>query len=90
MCISFHIQGCANLSGAPPPTPGIISRGLGSEGIGVLLAGLVGTSNATTSYSENIGALAVTGVGSRAVIQCGAVTMVRHSDLQTGHWTLNL
>ena len=69
-------QGCAKLSGAPPPTPGIISRGLGGEGIGVLLAGLVGTSNATTSYSENIGALAVTGCGSRAVIQCGAVTMI--------------
>ena len=33
--------GCARLAGAPPPTPGIISRGLGSEGIGVLLAGLV-------------------------------------------------
>ena len=68
--------GCANLSGAPPPTPGIISRGLGCEGIGVLLAGLIGTSNATTSYSENIGALAVTGVGSRAVVQCGAVIMI--------------
>ena len=44
---------CARLSGAPPPTPGIISRGLGCEGIGVLLAGLIGTSNGTTSYSEN-------------------------------------
>ena len=64
------------MAGAPPPTPGIISRGLGSEGIGVLLAGLVGTANGTTSYSENIGALAVTGVGSRAVVQCGAVTMI--------------
>lgn len=68
--------GCANLSGAPPPTPGIISRGLGGEGLGVLLAGLVGTANGTTSYSENIGALAVTGVGSRAVIQTGAVVMI--------------
>ena len=68
--------GCANLCGAPPPTPGIISRGLGSEGIGVLFAGLVGTGNGTTSYSENIGALAVTGVGSRAVIQVGAVVMI--------------
>jgi solute carrier family 23 (nucleobase transporter), member 1 len=44
---------CARLSGAPPPTPGIISRGLACEGIGVLLAGLIGTSNGTTSYSEN-------------------------------------
>lgn len=67
---------CARLSGAPPPTPGIISRGLGCEGIGVLLAGLIGTSNATTSYSENIGAIAVTGVGSRVVVQCGAVIII--------------
>lgn len=68
--------GCARLSGAPPPTPGIISRGLASEGIGVLLAGLVGTGNGTTSYSENIGAIAVTGVGSRVVVQCGAVIII--------------
>ena len=68
--------GCANLAGAPPPTPGIISRGLGSEGIGVILAGLVGTANGTTSYSENIGAIAVTGVGSRAVVQCGACVII--------------
>ena len=55
--------GCAHLSGAPPPTPGIISRGLGSEGIGVLLAGLVGTTNGTTSYSEN----------SMSTIRCSAI-----------------
>lgn len=67
---------CARLAGAPPPTPGIISRGLGCEGIGILISGLVGTSNATTSYSENIGAIAVTGVGSRVVVQCGAVIII--------------
>lgn len=67
---------CANIAGAPPPTPGIISRGLGSEGIGVVLSGLWGTGSGTTSYSENIGAMSITGVGSRAVIQCGACIMV--------------
>jgi nucleobase transporter 1/2 len=67
---------CARLSGAPPPTPGIISRGLAGEGIGVVLAGLFGTANGTTSYSENIGAMSLTRVGSRAVIQCGAVSMM--------------
>ena len=67
---------CARLSGAPPPTPGIISRGLACEGIGVLLSGLIGTGNGTTSYSENIGAIAVTGVGSRVVVQCGAVIII--------------
>jgi len=67
---------CARLSGAPPPTGGIVSRGLGSEGIGILLAGLFGTANGTTSYSENIGAMTLTRVGSRSVIQCGAVVMI--------------
>ena len=60
---------CAALAGAPPPTPGIVSRGLGSEAIGVILSGMIGTTNATTSYSENIGAISITGVGSRVVVQ---------------------
>jgi solute carrier family 23 (nucleobase transporter), member 1 len=67
---------CARIAGAPPPTPGIVSRGLGAESLGIMIAGIVGTSNATTSYSENIGALAVTGVGSRVVVQCGAVIII--------------
>lgn len=67
---------CANLAGAPPPTPGIVSRGLGTEAIGVIISGVVGTSNATTSYSENIGAISITGVGSRVVVQCGAIIII--------------
>ena len=31
---------CANISGAPPPTSGIIVRGLAAEGIGVVFSGL--------------------------------------------------
>ena len=53
--------GAAALAGAPPPTPGIISRGLGCEGIGLIIAGLIGTANGTTSYSENIGCRALAG-----------------------------
>lgn len=68
--------GAAALAGAPPPTPGIISRGLGCEGIGLIIAGLIGTANGTTSYSENIGAIAVTGVGSRVVVQVGGLCMI--------------
>lgn len=67
---------CAQLSGAPPPTAGIIARGEGGEGWGVFIAGCFGTSNGTTSYSENIGALNLTRVGSRTVIQCAAVSMI--------------
>ena len=66
----------ARLAGAPPPTAGLINRGIGMEGIGCLIAGIFGTGNGTTSYSENIGAIGLTRVGSRRVVQVGAVLMV--------------
>ena len=50
---------CAQLAGAAA-SGAVISRGLGSEGIGLLLCGLFGTGNGTTSYGENVGALSVT------------------------------
>uniref|UniRef100_H0XPQ7 Solute carrier family 23 member 2 n=1 Tax=Otolemur garnettii TaxID=30611 RepID=H0XPQ7_OTOGA len=59
---------CARLVGAPPPPKHAINRGIGIEGLGCLLAGAWGTGNGTTSYSENVGALGITKVGSRMVI----------------------
>ena len=41
-----------------------------------ILAGIWGTGNGTTSYSENIGAIGVTKVGSRRVIQVGGLIMI--------------
>ncbi len=67
---------CARLSGAPIPRGRVISRGITFEGIGCLVAGLFGTGNGTTSYSENIGAIALTRVGSRRVVQAGAIIMI--------------
>ena len=67
---------CARLSGAPPPPNHAIYRGIGTEGLGCIIAGMFGTGNGTTSYSENIGAIGVTKVGSRRVVQWGAVIMV--------------
>ncbi|KFZ56979.1 Solute carrier family 23 member 1, partial [Antrostomus carolinensis] len=67
---------CARLSGAPPPPKHAINRGIGVEGIGCLLAGAWGTGNGTTSYSENVGALGITKVGSRTVIIAGACAML--------------
>ena len=46
------------------------------EGLGCVLAGMWGTGNGTTSYSENIGAIGVTKVGSRRVVQWGALIMI--------------
>ncbi|XP_075413850.1 solute carrier family 23 member 1-like [Tenrec ecaudatus] len=59
---------CARLVGAPAPPKHAINRGIGIEGLGCLLAGAWGTGNGTTSYSENVGALGITRVGSRMVI----------------------
>lgn len=67
---------CARLSGAPPPPKHAINRGIGMEGIGCLLAGAWGSGNGTTSYSENIGAIGITKVGSRRVVQYGAIIMI--------------
>ncbi|XP_061629677.1 xan_ur_permease domain-containing protein isoform X2 [Phyllopteryx taeniolatus] len=67
---------CARLSGAPPPPKHAINRGIGIEGLGCLLAGAWGTGNGTTSYSENVGALGITKVGSRTVIFAGSIFMI--------------
>ena len=53
---------CARLSGAPPPPSHAMTRGIAMEGIACFLAGAIGTGNATTSFSENIGALGITRV----------------------------
>jgi nucleobase transporter 1/2 len=40
------------------------------------VAGIFGTGNGTTSYSENIGAIGLTRVGSRRVVQAGSLIMI--------------
>ena len=67
---------CARLSGAPVPNAKVVNRGIGAEGIGCLIAGVFGTGNGTTSYSENIGATALTRVGSLRVVRTGAAFML--------------
>lgn len=67
---------CARMSGAPIPNAKTIDRGIGMEGVGCLVAGAFGTGNGTTSYSENIGAIGLTRVGSRRVVQYGAALMI--------------
>jgi len=67
---------CARISEAPVPTGKMISRGLGAEGLGCLIAGIMQTCNGTTSYSENIGSIGLTRVASRRVVRCGAVVML--------------
>ncbi|MCA9257810.1 MAG: hypothetical protein KDA61_01365 [Planctomycetales bacterium] len=66
---------CKNVAGAGDPTPQEISRGIGFEGIGCALTGLLGGFS-STSYSENIGLVGLTRVGSRYVVQIGGALLV--------------
>ncbi|CAM9303491.1 unnamed protein product [Lampetra fluviatilis] len=67
---------CAQLARAPPTPSHAVSRDLAVEGLGCLLAGLLGTGNGTTSFSQNIAALGITRVGSRLVLQVSGVILV--------------
>ncbi|RUS87004.1 hypothetical protein EGW08_005242 [Elysia chlorotica] len=67
---------CARLSGAPTPPASAINRGIGMEGLTCLLAGAWGAGGGNTSYSENIGAIGITKVGSRIVVQVAALIMI--------------
>ncbi|WOK92987.1 nucleobase-ascorbate transporter 6-like [Canna indica] len=61
--------------------PSILSRGVGWQGIGILLDGIFGTANGSTVSVENAGLLGLTGVGSRRVVQISAVFMIFFSVL---------
>ena len=65
----------ARLSGVGAPSEKRINHGIGMEGLMNVFAGIMGTGG-STSYSENIGAIGLTGVASRYVVQIGAVVML--------------
>lgn len=66
----------ARMAGQGAPNKKRINHGLGMEGIGNVFAGIMGTGNGSTSYTENVGAIGITGVASRYVVQIGAVVMI--------------
>lgn len=66
----------AQMCAAPPPPLHAINRGIGTEGLGTMLAGLWGAGNGTNTFGENVGAIGVTKIGSRRVIQYAAVIMI--------------
>ncbi|XP_060574040.1 solute carrier family 23 member 2-like [Ruditapes philippinarum] len=67
---------CARLAGAPPPPLHAVNRGVFTEGVACVLAGIWGSGNGTTSYAENIGVIGITKVGSRRVVQIGGLMML--------------
>lgn len=66
----------ARMAGEGAPNARRVNHGLGMEGLGNVFAGIMGTGNGSTSYTENIGAIGITKVASRYVVQVGAVVMV--------------
>ncbi|GAU30298.1 hypothetical protein TSUD_385190 [Trifolium subterraneum] len=70
-----------DVASATPPPPHVLSRGIGWQGIGVLLNGLFGTLTGPTVSIENVGLLGSTRVGSRRVIQISAGFMIFFSML---------
>jgi nucleobase transporter 1/2 len=65
----------ARVSGVGTPTAEQVNRGIGSEGLGCFITGLVG-GFASTSYSENIGLVGLTKVASRYVVMLGAIVLI--------------
>lgn len=52
----------AQMCNAPPPPLHAINRGIGTEGVGTILAGIFGSGNGTNTFGENVGAIGVTKV----------------------------
>ncbi|KAH1211719.1 Nucleobase-ascorbate transporter 1 [Glycine max] len=71
----------SRLAIATPPPAYVLSRGIGWQGIGVLLDGLYGTAIGSTISVENVGLLGLTRVGSRRVVQISAGFMIFFSIL---------
>ncbi|OAY85144.1 Nucleobase-ascorbate transporter 2 [Ananas comosus] len=74
-------KAAARLSSATPPPAHVLSRGIGWQGIGILLDGLFGTGTGSTVSVENVGLLGSTKVGSRRVVQISAGFMIFFSIL---------
>lgn len=62
-------------SGLDSPSDSTISKGIGAEGLGCITSGFLGGVG-TTSYSENIGLIGLTGIASKWVVGLGAVFLI--------------
>ncbi|GMY24600.1 nucleobase-ascorbate transporter 6 [Fagus crenata] len=71
----------ARYSSATHTPPSILSRGVGWQGVGILLSGLFGTGTGSSVSIENAGLLGLTRVGSRRVVQISAGFMIFFSIL---------
>ncbi|QBI21930.1 xanthine permease [Egibacter rhizosphaerae] len=65
----------ARAAGAGEPSEKQVNRGIGAEGIGCFISGLVGGFS-STSYTENIGLVGLTRVASRVVVYTAAAILL--------------
>lgn len=70
----------AQMCAAPPPPLHAINRGIGTEGLGTVLAGLWGSGNGTNTFGENVGAIGVTKVSSYTISICVSVNRFASID----------
>ncbi|KAJ9554741.1 hypothetical protein OSB04_009355 [Centaurea solstitialis] len=71
---SYHASSV--LVASRPPTPGVVSRGIGLEGLSSIMAGLWGTGIGSTTLTENVHTIAVTKMGSRRAVELGACVLI--------------
>ncbi|GAA0174489.1 transporter [Lithospermum erythrorhizon] len=71
---SYHASSL--LVASRPPTPGVLSRGIGLEGLSSVLAGLWGSGTGSTTLTENVHTIAVTKMGSRRAVELGACALI--------------
>lgn len=71
---SYHATSLLVASKAPPP--GVVSRGIGLEGLTSILAGLWGMGTGATTLTENVHTIAVTKMGSRRAVELGAGLLI--------------
>lgn len=63
--VNFEFSTLCGISpGGPPPPLHVINRGIGTEGLGTVLAGFWGCGNGTNTFGENVGTIGVTKVSS--------------------------
>jgi len=79
--ISVHMQlssyhAASLLVNLSPPTRGVVSRGIGLEGISTFIAGVWGTGTGSTTLTENIHTLETTKMANRRALQLGAALLV--------------
>ena len=77
---------CARISCVQPPPAHAVNRGIATEGFGSILSGLVGSGGATTSYSQNVGAIGFT----KVTISITSFRTIYHFDTLFYHMTSRL